>query len=222
MIKKALIILISLPKTIYVNLRIFNFSMGIKLPLFVSYNTRIGNFYKGCIEIKNPTTAKVRFGITDGTLGITPNKGLIHISKKGKIIFNGKANLAKGAVVRVDSGNLEIGDNFTCNSNMFISCSSGIIVGDNNLWGWETKIRDSDGHQIKDLITNDYLQGHKTVEIGSDVWIGAHVDILKGCAIKDGCIVGYGSLVSKAFEKENCIIAGTPAKIIKENVMWSH
>jgi acetyltransferase-like isoleucine patch superfamily enzyme len=35
----------------------------------------------------------------------------------------------------------------------------------------------------------------KSIEIGSDVWIGAHVTILPGARIGDGAIIGAGSLV---------------------------
>ena len=44
--------------------------------------------------------------------------------------------------------------------------------------------------------------------------------ILKGVNLPNGTIVGTCSLVNKKFEKENTLIAGTPARIIKENVAW--
>jgi serine acetyltransferase len=35
-----------------------------------------------------------------------------------------------------------------------------------------------------------------------------------------GCVIGIGAIVTRKFDKENCAIAGVPAKIIKENVFW--
>lgn len=40
-----------------------------------------------------------------------------------------------------------------------------------------------------------------------------HVDIGNGCAI------GTGSLVDKKF-KSNCLIAGSPAKIVRDSIVW--
>jgi len=51
--------------------------------------------------------------------------------------------------------------------------------------------------------------------IGNNVWIGANVTILKGVKVGDNSIIGAGSVVVKNIPK-NCIVAGNPAKIIKE------
>lgn len=57
------------------------------------------------------------------------------------------------------------------------------------------------------------------VEIGRHVWIGKDVKIGKNVRIPDDCIIGWNSLVTKPFEQTNCIIAGSPAKIIKQNIL---
>ena len=46
--------------------------------------------------------------------------------------------------------------------------------------------------------------------------------ILKGVTIGDNCIIGAGSIVTKPFDKGNVIIAGVPAKIVKENINWDY
>lgn len=48
--------------------------------------------------------------------------------------------------------------------------------------------------------------------IGNHVWIASHVDILKGCFVPDGCVLGFKSLVTSKFNDENCIIAGNLLK----------
>lgn len=53
------------------------------------------------------------------------------------------------------------------------------------------------------------------------MWIAAKVDILKGTYVSDDSIVAYGTLLTgNQFTKRNCIIGGSPARIIKENVAW--
>ncbi|MBR2669802.1 MAG: transferase [Solobacterium sp.] len=61
----------------------------------------------------------------------------------------------------------------------------------------------------------------KDIVINNHVWIGMRSLILKGTLIKNNCVVGAGSICNKDYEKDNCMIAGNPAKIIKENVNWS-
>lgn len=52
------------------------------------------------------------------------------------------------------------------------------------------------------------------VVIGNNVWIASGSIILPGISIGNGAIVGAGSIVTKNVP-ENTIVAGNPARIIK-------
>ncbi len=54
----------------------------------------------------------------------------------------------------------------------------------------------------------------KGIEIGRDVWLGAHVGIKDGIKIGDQAIVGMHSMVTKDVE-EKMVVAGNPAKFIR-------
>lgn len=54
-----------------------------------------------------------------------------------------------------------------------------------------------------------------SVKIGSNIWLGRAAFILKDSVVEDGSIVGASSIVTKKF-KRNVVIAGIPARIIKE------
>ena len=56
---------------------------------------------------------------------------------------------------------------------------------------------------------------YKIVEIGNDVWIGAHCMIKSGVKIADGAIIGMGSVVTKDVGPYE-IWAGNPAKLIRK------
>lgn len=55
----------------------------------------------------------------------------------------------------------------------------------------------------------------KAVVIGENCWIGMNSVILPGVTLGNHTIVGAGSIVTKSFEKGYCVIAGTPARMIK-------
>ena len=182
-----------------------------------AHNTKIHGLRKGCITVQ-PNNGRVFVGFS-GTEGIQPIKSTqLFIGKSGQIVFEGKAVLASSTTVRVDSGVCTFGNHFNCNTNCFISCTRKVTFGSNCLLGWNVNVRDSDGHVI---ITNGKKgDSSKPVKIGNNVWIAANVDILKGVTIGSGNVVGYRSCVTKSIHEHNCLVAGYPAKVIKNNIEW--
>lgn len=59
------------------------------------------------------------------------------------------------------------------------------------------------------------LKSKGEIKIGNNVWIADKVTILGGVTIGDNVIVGVGSLVNHDIPS-NCIVAGSPAVIIKK------
>ncbi len=83
----------------------------------------------------------------------------------------------------------------------------GIYIGDESFVAYGAMI-----------LTHDFCRSlYKKTSIGKGCFIGARSIILPGVTIGDHVIVGAGSVVTKDV-KSNCIVAGNPAKIIKENI----
>ncbi len=85
---------------------------------------------------------------------------------------------------------------------------------------YDVDIRTGEAHSIIDLSTNKRINYAKNITIGNHVWVAAHVSILKGSQIPSNSVVATRALVTKKFEKENVLIGGSPAVIIKENINW--
>lgn len=140
---------------------------------------------------------------------------------RGEIIFYGKAVIGHGSKISVGkNGILEIGNNFNVTAETSIVCHKYIKFGDNNLISWENLVMDTDFHKIKKLNGDNFVNDLKNIDIGNNVWIGCRNTILKGSRIMDNSVIGANSLVNKEFKKENVLIAGNPAKILKENIIW--
>jgi acetyltransferase-like isoleucine patch superfamily enzyme len=80
--------------------------------------------------------------------------------------------------------------------------------------------RSSDSHSILNE-KGERINPAGNITIKDHVWIGMRSIVLKNSIIHDNCIIGAGSVCNKDYEKDNCLIAGNPAKIVKENVNWS-
>lgn len=99
---------------------------------------------------------------------------------------------------------------------------SKLIIGNDVQVGVGVTIRTSDGHAIYNLGEKIPYNEPKDIIIGDYVWIGGGSTIIKGAELATQTIVGANSVVNKKFTESNIIVAGTPAKIIKRNVRWTH
>lgn len=91
------------------------------------------------------------------------------------------------------------------NSEAYIRIGNNIRIGPDVLFL-------SAGHDYKHLSLPDT---GGTIIINDNVWIGARSIILQGVTIGEGAVVAAGSIVTKNVDNY-MIIAGNPAKIIKE------
>ncbi len=108
--------------------------------------------------------------------------------------------------------NINVGKNVFINSCCHFQDQGGIKIGNNVLIGHNVVIATLNHNQVPEKRGNLLP---KAVIIGNDVWIGSNVTILQGVNIGNGAIIAAGAVVSKNVEK-NTIVAGVPAKIIKE------
>ena len=118
---------------------------------------------------------------------------------------------------------IEILDNFVCAQAHILGYQSNtpIKIGANCLFSKDICIRNGElPHAIYDINTFENFDKSQGIFIGNHVWIGEHAYIMKKSQIQDDSIVGAMSVVTKAFDESNVLIAGNPAKICKRNIMW--
>lgn len=143
------------------------------------------------------------------------------VSKTGVTIGNG-CSLGAGTVIRC-SGSIQnlgvgfvMGDNSSLADNCFVGATGGVWIGSDVIGGQNIRFHSSN-HIFSDKDTLIRLQGveAKGIHIGNNCWIGAGVVFCDGVTIGDGCVIAANAVVTQSFP-DNCVIAGCPAKVIKE------
>lgn len=56
----------------------------------------------------------------------------------------------------------------------------------------------------------------KPVEIGRNCYVGSGVQFVPGSGVGDFCVVGLGAVITRRFTEQYCLVAGVPAKVVKE------
>lgn len=205
-----------LPKSIYVNLRLLPFNQAIFLPIIVSRKTKLQSL-SGQVYLGQVRTGIIRIGFGgNNILDYRYHRTLLDI--EGSIRFEGKCKIGLGSRIMV-SGELTLGHNFLISGDGLIICNKKITIGDDTMQAWESIIMDTDQHSIYDQEHN-CINEDEEVSIGANVWLGARSFILKGVNIQDGCIIGANTTITRSFNMDKIVIAGNPAKIVRNNIHW--
>ena len=123
-----------------------------------------------------------------------------------------------------DSGGcLEIGDKCTFEDAHLAVTEPGlkISIGRDCMFAYDIDVRTGDSHSILDAESKERINYGKNVAIGDHVWVAAHCSILKGVTIANNSIVAAGSIVTKSVAQQGVILAGNPARMVKEGITWS-
>lgn len=156
-----------------------------------------------------------------GTLTLGKNRvggngrsSILRMDKDSVLQINGNFSFYYGAdIILFQGAKLILGKNSYVNSDCKIRCQKEIRIGNGCAISHDFTVMDSDFHRIngKDMTESVVIRDH--------VWIGTRVTVLKGVTIGEGSIIAAGSVVTKDIPS-NCVAAGVPARVIKEDVMW--
>lgn len=129
-----------------------------------------------------------------------------------------------GNHVPANSTILEIDEGFSIEgSGQFFLYNSGnkLAIGKNCMFSNNVTVRCGDSpHLLFDSQTGEYLDISEGVNVGDHVWVGERAYITKKVTIPSECVVAACSVVTRRFASQNCVIAGNPAKVVRENVQW--
>lgn len=164
-------------------------------------------------------------------------KARIRLISRGRVSFGDKVLVDAGVVFRV-SGDAEvnIGENaFVGRHSLIVAKGSRIAIGANThlshgltlvatqsiaigsdcLIGEYVTIRDQDHGIESGALFRLQECVAAPIQIGSNVWIGAHCTVLKSSKIGPNAVIGANSLVNGDLSG-NAIHAGTPARTLRD------
>lgn len=117
----------------------------------------------------------------------------------GRLAIGARTTMVQGSIQLHEPGEIVFGEDCMISSQVYVSLS--------------------DIHPIYDRATGQRINPAASVHVGDHVWAGLRCMILKGARIGDGAVIAAGAIVSGDMPA-HVIIAGAPARILREDVTW--
>lgn len=201
-------------KSIYWSVRLRG-KLAMPLPVFTHWKTRWSVARTAKLIVRD----RLVVGRMETQIGQNGQEGLdsnvIQIGAGGSLEIDGSVTLGPGVRVLVGpNARLKIGDRSYITANSKLIVKSDVEIGARCAISWDVQLMDTDFHHIA-----QYAQNTKKIKIGNDVWIGSRATILKGVTVGDGAVIAAGAVVTKDVGAGQ-VVAGNPARVVKEQVRW--
>lgn len=121
--------------------------------------------------------------------------------KNGSTIKIGKGTSIEGAYILADH-------------------ATNVSIGEDCMLSYNVQIRTTDAHGIYSVDTGERMNPASSISIADHVWIGQAALISKGTKISRNSVVGASSFIQSKEFPPSCIVAGSPAKLIREGIIW--
>lgn len=203
--------------------KFYHSKKALHLPFFVSLYAKVKGVNKKnfIVNIDKPTFGCCRIGVAGSETGLFIKKrSAIYIHNKGEIVINSPIALSRGIYLEANGGKIIIGKEIKANTGCYFEAQDALIeIGDYTSFGWNCVVKNCDGHTI--LLNGEELENKGDIHIGKHCWICSESSILKNGYLGDDCVLAYKSILTKKIsDKNGCLYAGIPAKLIKENISW--
>lgn len=141
----------------------------------------------------------------------------LKIKGPGFVTFGDNVNLWAHAepnqfLTFTPSAQIVIGNSCRLNG-VTLQARTSVVVQDQAMIG-SAVIMDNDFHGLNPARRNENIPT-KPIVIGKNAWVAGQAAILKGVEIGENSVIGFRAVVTKNVPA-NTVVAGNPAKIIKE------
>lgn len=150
------------------------------------------------------------------------NTQIIIYGDNNKIICEPNVRfLGPCTIIMEGEGTLHLGENCGIRGVKFKVRNGTIKVGKLAMFSYGINVMNHDSHRV--FIEGEEIpfNNPREITIGSHVWVCENASILKGCEIGNGSIVAYGAVATKGCPP-NSLLAGNPAKIVRQGITWDY
>jgi acetyltransferase-like isoleucine patch superfamily enzyme len=139
----------------------------------------------------------------------------LQIAPGATIRFGRFAWIGDGTKIRCHEGEVVIGAKTVLGQECTISAYRRVAIGEQCVVADRAMLIDFD-HGMVEVERAIRHQGiyMRAVEVGSNVWIGYGVCVLRGVRVGDNSVLGTSSVITKDVPA-NAVVAGAPAKILR-------
>ena len=145
----------------------------------------------------------------------TKKETRLQLRSGGEFIVDSHYTIYAGANITVCPNSKLILHAGFMNENVQITCGGLIEIGEGTSIARDVVIWNNDAHEIVETKSSKVAP----IIIGKHVWICQGAKILKGVTVGDGAVIAAGAIVTKDVPA-NTLVAGIPAKVIKNNIHW--
>ncbi|MBZ5735930.1 acyltransferase [Nocardioides sp. TRM66260-LWL] len=144
------------------------------------------------------------------------NTGSVHVGRD--VLIGRQATLSVGygpGDPHAPARALVIGDRCVIGARSTLTAHTRIVLEDDVWLGQDVLVSDSShGYRDPDVPIGRQLGPHEPVRIGAGSWLGHGAVVLPGTTIGRQVVVAAGSVV-RGEVPDHCVVAGTPARIVR-------
>jgi maltose O-acetyltransferase len=140
----------------------------------------------------------------------------IRLIGSGTLDIGSGCDFREGAIV-VTRGRLTVGERVFIGMGSIVDCKTEVSIGAFTRLAERVSVHDTD-HVVEPLSDADGRENEhwsEAISIGSRVWLGANVVVLRGVTIGDDTVVAANSVVTKSLP-QGVLAAGAPARVMRE------
>jgi acetyltransferase-like isoleucine patch superfamily enzyme len=146
-----------------------------------------------------------------------PQGAVLRLRSRSELRVEGRVQIMRACHIGVNpDAILTIGADTFFNEGSWVVCYSATTIGSGCAISWGVRIIDTDVHK---LVRDNETMPHAPVHIGKDCWIGTNAIVLKGAQLGDGSVVAAGAVVTSKIPPRS-LVAGVPARVVREDVTW--
>lgn len=213
--------LLSIPRSLYYNIRLLGIRKGLRCPIFFSNTTSI-TIQKASVDFKcSISTGMLKIGFSTCDFILEQTDKSTFTLDHSKLVLHGSAIFGAGCRISISNGaTLSLGCNVWCTGRCTILCRESIELKDNVVTAWDITLMDHDAHKIRTGIDNTTKTDKAPICIGHHVWLAHSCSVKKGCQIREGSIIGSNSVVTKSLEEPYALYCGIPVRLIRRDIQW--